>query len=144
VLLFAGEEIGFYGVRAYMAQNKESIAQHVLGAEVDTGTGRAIVLTSGVGENAVAIVREMHKLVAPLGVKWSDANDAKGQSDMSVLGNAGMPALEFEQEPRNYFDYHHTPNDTFDKIIPEDLRMLTATYATIFYVAAELDVDFRQ
>jgi len=144
VLLFAGEEIGFYGVKAYMAKNQDNIGQHVLGAEVDTGTGRAVMLTSGVGENALPIVREMHKLIAPLGVQWNNANDASAQSDMVLLSRAGMPALDFQQEPRNYFMYHHTPNDTFDKIIPEDLRLLTATYATMFYLAAELDVDFRQ
>lgn len=63
---------------------------------------------------------------------------------MSQLGKAGMPALNLQQEPRGYFMYHHTPNDTFDKIIPEDLRYITAAYATIFYLAAEMDVDFRQ
>jgi hypothetical protein len=93
---------------------------------------------------ALPIVAEMYKLIAPLGIDLSDKNDAKGQSDMSYLGEAGMPALDFEQEPRGYFMYHHTPNDTFDKIIPEDMRYLTAAYATMFYLAAELDVDFRQ
>ena len=86
----------------------------------------------------------MHKLVAPLGIEWSDANDAKGASDMSVLGRAGMPALNLMQNSNDYFDYHHTPNDTFDKIIPEDMRYLTAAYATLFYLAAEMDIDFRQ
>jgi len=55
-----------------------------------------------------------------------------------------MPSLNFQQRPNSYFMYHHTPNDTFDKIIPEDMRYLTAAYATIFYLAAEMDVDFRQ
>ena len=144
VILFSGEEIGFYGVNAYMEKHKENISTHLLGAEVDGGTGRATRLTSGVGEMALPIVREMHKLIAPLGVDWSDANDAVGQSDMSELGKAGMPALNFQQEPHGYFMYHHTPNDTFDKIIPEDMRYLTAAYATMFYLAAEMDVDFRQ
>jgi len=144
VLLFAGEEIGFYGVRAYFAQHEGDIPQHLLGAEVDGGGGRIHTLTSGVGEKSVPVIQEMYKLIAPLGIAWSDANDAKGASDMSVLGKAGMPALNFSQNSNDYFDYHHTPNDTFDKIIPEDMRYLTAAYATMFYLAAELDIDFRQ
>lgn len=144
VLLFAGEEIGFYGVRAYFEQHENDIPDHLLGAEVDGGGGRIHTLTSGVGEKSVPIVHEMYKLIAPLGIVWSDANDAKGASDMSVLGRAGMPALNFSQNSNDYFDYHHTPNDTFDKIIPEDMRYLTAAYATMFYLAAELDIDFRQ
>ncbi len=144
VLLFAGEEVGFFGVRSYIQRHKNDMHEHILGAEVDGGGGRIHTLISGVGKNSLPVVREIYKLVAPLGIEWSNANDAKGASDMSVLGKAGMPALNFAQNSNDYFDYHHTPNDTFDKIIPEDMRYLTAAYATFFYVAAELDVDFRR
>jgi hypothetical protein len=143
VILFSGEEIGFYGVYAYMKKNADNIDYHLLGAEVDTGGGRANTLTSGVGPNSLAVVREMHKLVAPLGIEFNDANDAQAQSDMSEVSKAGMPALHLRQNLNGYFKYHHTPNDTFDKIIPEDMRYLTAAYATLFYLAAELDVEFR-
>ena len=144
VLLFGGEEIGLFGAREYGEQHREEIGDHLLGAEVDGGGGRINTLTSGVGDESVPVVREMYKLIAPLGIAWSDANDATGASDMSVLGRAGMPALNFSQNSNDYFRYHHTPNDTFDKIIPEDMRYLTAAYATIFYLAAEMDIDFRQ
>ncbi|MDH3439643.1 MAG: M20/M25/M40 family metallo-hydrolase, partial [Gammaproteobacteria bacterium] len=143
VLLFGAEEIGLVGVRAYANQHAEEIGNHLLGAEVDSGGGRVHTLVSGVGEASLPVVREMHKLIAPLGIAWSDANDATGASDMSVLGRAGMPALNFNQNSNDYFDFHHTPNDTFDKIIPEDMRYLTAAYATVFYLASEMDIDFR-
>lgn len=144
VVLFGAEEIGLVGVREYADQHAGEIDNHLLGAEVDSGGGRVHTLVSGVGEASLPVVREMHKLIAPLGIAWSDANDAVGASDMSVLGRAGMPALNFNQHSNDYFDYHHTPNDTFDKIIPEDMRYLTAAYATIFYLASEMDIDFRQ
>jgi carboxypeptidase Q len=143
VILFSGEEIGFYGVYAYMKKHADNIDAHLLGAEVDTGGGRVNTLTSGVGENSPALVREMHKLVEPLGIKFNQANDANAQSDMSEVSKAGMPALHLRQNSNDYFKYHHTPNDTFDKIIPEDMRYLTAAYATLFYVAAEMDIEFR-
>lgn len=144
VILFSGEEIGFYGVYAYMKKHADNIDSHLLGAEVDTGGGRANTLKSGVGPNSLAVVREMHKLVAPLGIEFNDDNDAQAQSDMSEVSKAGMPALHLRQNLNGYFRYHHTPNDTFDKIIPEDMRYLTAAYATLFYVAAEMDIDFRK
>ena len=144
VLLFGAEEIGLVGVRAYADQHAYEIDDHLLGAEVDSGGGRVNTLTSGVGTTALPVVYEMYKLIAPLGIAWSDANDALGASDMSVLGRAGMPALNFTQNSNGYFDYHHTPNDTFDKIIPEDMRYLTAAYATVFFLAAEMDVDFAR
>ena len=144
VLLFAGEEIGFYGVNDYMKKHKDALEKHVLGAEADGGGGRVHTLIPGVGGTALLVVNEMHKLIAPLGIVLSEENNAKGGSDMRVLGEAGMPALNFSQNSNDYFKYHHTPNDTFDKIIAEDMRYLTAAYSTIFYLAAEMPIDFRQ
>ena len=144
VLLFGAEEIGLVGVREYAQAHADEIDAHLLGAEVDGGGGRINTLKSGVGSTSLPIVREMAKFIAPLGVVWDDTNDAVGASDMSVLGRAGMPALDFSQNSNDYFHYHHTPNDTFDKIIPEDMRYLTAAYATIFYLASEMDIEFRE
>ena len=144
VLLFGGEEIGLVGVREYAKRHEAEIDDHLLGAEVDGGGGRVHTLISGVGPQSLPVVQEMYKIIAPLGIAWDGANNATGASDMSVLGRAGMPALNFMQNSNDYFHYHHTPNDTFDKIIPEDMRYLTAAYAAMFYMAAEMDVEFRK
>ena len=50
VLLFAGEEIGFYGVNEYIKKHKNDLHYHILGAEVDGGGGRANMLVPGVGD----------------------------------------------------------------------------------------------
>ena len=143
VLLFAGEEIGFYGVNDYIKKHKDDLDKHILGAEVDSGGGKIHTLVPGVGGSSLSVIHEMYKFIAPLGIVLSEENNAKGASDMSVLGKAGMPALNFNQNSNDYFKYHHTPNDTFDKIIPEDMRYLTAAYSTMFYLAAEIPTDFR-
>ena len=101
-------------------------------------------MVPGVGPNSLPVIKEMYKFIAPLGIELSEENNANGASDMSVLGKAGMPALNFTQNSNDYFKYHHTPNDTFDKIIPEDMRYLTSAYATIFYLASDLPVDYRK
>jgi carboxypeptidase Q len=144
VILFGAEEMGLYGAKAYLQAHHDITDSHLLGAEVDTGDGRARTVTSSVGEGALPVVREMYKLIAPLGIAWNNANNAQGQTDMVELSKAGMPAFNLEQNPNDYMLHHHSPNDTFDKIIPEDMRYLTAAYATLFYLAAELDVDFRK
>ena len=58
VLLFAAEEIGLLGVRAYAEQHAGDLDEHLLGAEVDGGGGRIHTLISGVGPTALPIVRE--------------------------------------------------------------------------------------
>jgi len=82
--------------------------------------------------------------LTPLGVSLAKDNDAVAQSDMSLLSKAGMPSVSFAANGSNYFDYHHTENDTLDKINVEDYRQNTAVYTIFAYFAAQAEVDFRR
>ena len=48
-----------------------------------------------------------------------------------------------KQDGTDYFDYHHTPDDTVDKIDPEKLKQNVAAYVVFLWIAANTDVDFR-
>ena len=62
---------------------------------------------------------------------------------MEPLGEAHVPAVTFSMDATDYFDLHHTPEDTLDKIEPARLNQSTAVYAVFAYLAAELDGDYR-
>ncbi|MGK0266972.1 MAG: carboxypeptidase Q, partial [Maricaulis sp.] len=47
------------------------------------------------------------------------------------------------QDGMDYFDLHHTPDDTLDKIDPDALAQNVAAYVALIYLAANMDVDFR-
>ncbi|MEL6246027.1 MAG: peptidase M28 family protein, partial [Pseudomonadota bacterium] len=64
--------------------------------------------------------------------------------DIGVLRRSGVPVVTPGQDGRDYFDYHHTPDDTFDKIEPEAFRQNVAVYAAFAYLAAETGWDFRK
>jgi hypothetical protein len=51
--------------------------------------------------------------------------------------------VRLNQNGQDYFDLHHTPDDTFDKIDPDALAQNVAAYAALVWLAAELDVEFR-
>jgi Zn-dependent M28 family amino/carboxypeptidase len=72
-----------------------------------------------------------------------DDNKSKGSSDVEPLAEMGVPAVSLRLDATDYFDFHHTPDDTFDKIKPERLNQTTAAYAVFTYLAAELDGDYR-
>ena len=63
---------------------------------------------------------------------------------MSALSDLGMPSIDFAPDGFDYFDYHHTENDTFDKVEPEALKVNTAIYTMYAYFAAQAMVDFRK
>jgi carboxypeptidase Q len=144
VILFAAEEIGLVGVRDYVARHKDEMAQHIIGAEWDFGNGRIYELEPGVGPEALASVRDFARYLAPMGVGLASTNTAKGQSDMSLLGEAGQPAFNFAPGGLDYFDYHHTENDTLDKVDQEALKVNTTIYTMFAWYAANSGVDYRQ
>jgi Zn-dependent M28 family amino/carboxypeptidase len=62
--------------------------------------------------------------------------------DVGPIVAKGAPWAQLAQDGTDYFDYHHTPNDTLDKIDPAALDQQVAAYAVLAYLAAESDVDF--
>jgi len=74
------------------------------------------------------------------------AYDAKrpggGGSDLGAMHAKGMAALTLNQDATHYFDWHHTPNDTLDKVDPKELAQNVAVYAAWTYMAAQADGDF--
>lgn len=147
VILFAAEEEGLIGAREYVRSHTEDHGDFdnaILGAEWDSGTGRIINFAPGVGPMSLNVIREIGAVLSPYGVATLPTNNAKGQSDMSLLGNAGMPAVNLGMEPTNYFDFHHTANDTLDKVDMPAITHNAAIYAMWSYMAAAVDVDFRK
>lgn len=144
VILFAAEEVGLLGAKKYVELHKSNMKNHMIGAEWDFGLGRIYKMTPGVGANSLNAIRELAQYIAPLGVALSPENNAKAQSDMSLLSNEGMPSINFAPDGSRYFDYHHTENDTLDKINPEDLKQNTAVYTMFTYFAAQSSVDYRK
>jgi carboxypeptidase Q len=47
------------------------------------------------------------------------------------------------QDGLDYFDTHHTADDTLDKIDPKQLDQAVAVWSVFTYLAAASDVDFR-
>jgi Zn-dependent M28 family amino/carboxypeptidase len=50
-----------------------------------------------------------------------------------------VPTFEPWIDSSNYFNYHHTPADTFDKVDPENLRRHAAVMATTAWFLANMD-----
>jgi hypothetical protein len=66
-----------------------------------------------------------------------------GGSDTHGLQEEGVPVVSMRQDALDYFDIHHTADDTLDKIDPKQLAQNVATWAAFAYLAAETGVDFR-
>ena len=54
-----------------------------------------------------------------------------------------MPVVTLMQDGTDYFDYHHTADDTLDKIEPANLRHNVAAVAAFTWMAANMEGSFR-
>ena len=142
VVAFANEESGLFGGKAYAEAHAKDIGRAVLGSESDLGADRIYRLTASVKPEARDAVAQIAKLLEPLGVEYDANEPGHGGSDLSAVHAVGMAAVSLHQDATRYFDWHHTANDTLDKIDPEQLRQNVAVYAVVAWLAAQADGDF--
>lgn len=141
VIAFANEEQGLLGGKAYAEAMKGVMDKHQLGAESDFGAGRIYALHAGVSAESRPLIAEIAKVLQPLGI--SPAEGGGPGPDISPSVPYGLPWVELQQDGSDYFDYHHTANDTLDKINAQDLDQQVAAYAVLAYLAAETKMDVR-
>jgi Zn-dependent M28 family amino/carboxypeptidase len=141
VVLFANEEFGLSGARAYAARHANAIEKHVLGMESDLGAFQPYGLTARVGPDRLPLVRAIQSVVEPLGVDYL-GTEASGGADLGPLRELGMPVMDLKTDAAPYFDLHHNANDTFDKVDPALVRQNVAAYAALAYLAAQAEGGF--
>lgn len=142
VVAFANEEQGLYGGRAYAAAHAAELAKHALVSESDLGAGRIYGFDAGnIDDGAKDAVAEIARALAPLGIEWRPG-EGEAESDVGPFAAMGAAWAWLGHDASGYFDLHHTPDDTMDKIDPEVLRQNVAAYAVYTYLAASADGAF--
>lgn len=141
VVLFANEEFGLSGAKAYAEAHTAELPKHILAGESDFGSGKVWRLSSRVAPETLPAMDKIAELLAPLGVERGD-NGAGGGADLSPMAPAKVPILSLGQDGTSYFDWHHTANDTLDKIDPKDLDQNVAAWAAAAWMAADMPGDF--
>jgi hypothetical protein len=143
VVLFGSEECGLLGGKAYAEAHQTELSHYVVVAEPDFGQGPVYRFQTGVANPEEPSLKRIRAALAPLGVIPGE-NNSGGESDVGPLAKLHVPTVTLELDGTDYFDFHHTPDDTFDKIKPERINQSTAAYVVFTYLAAELDGDYRK
>ncbi|GAB3748226.1 M28 family peptidase [Lysobacter olei] len=141
VVAFANEEQGLYGGKAYAQQHAKAVRRHQIAAESDFGAGRIYAYSSAAPEYAQEADRQIAAALAPLGIAHAPGEGGPGP-DISPFAAEGLAWARLAQDGSDYFDLHHTPDDTFDKIDPQALAQNVAAYAVFAYLAAQAEGDF--
>lgn len=138
-ILWAGaEEVGVFGGKAYFdAHGKE---KHAVALESDFGADRVWRIDFKLPDSAKALSDRIAAAVMPFGVVRGK-QPAGGGADIGALVQAGVPAIDLAQDGTRYFDLHHTPDDTLDKIDPVQLRQNVVVWTAALAILANSEVS---
>jgi carboxypeptidase Q len=136
VVLFANEEFGTTGSKAYLESLGAEADKHVLGLEADFGAGPVWRLASRVESSNLPAVDAIFRALAPLKLVRGN-NEGAGGADLEGLAKLGMPILEPTLDGTLYFDVHHTANDTMAQVDSQALRQSVAAYGMAAWLAAQ-------
>jgi carboxypeptidase Q len=140
-ILWAGaEEVGVFGGRAYFDAHRRE--RHDAAAESDFGADRVWRLRTGFTGTAEPINKRLAAALAPLGIAYAPGR-ASGGADVGPVIAAGTPGIDLNQDGTRYFDLHHTPDDTLDKIDATQLRQNVAAWTAMLAIVADAGEEIR-
>ena len=131
IVWFGAEEVGLFGGLDYRTRHGKE-PHHAL-IESDFGADRIWKVDSKLGDARKAEAEAIGNALAPLGIVTGSFNEADG-SDIGPMLADGLPGIGLSQDGTRYFDYHHTPDDTLDKIDPAQLRQNVAAWTAVLAV----------
>jgi carboxypeptidase Q len=136
---------GLAGARHYAASQEEAgaIPNHFVASESDFGAGRIYSFSLPAAAANTALAREATRVLAPLRIHFDPHPATGGGPDVVPLVQRGVPAFRLNQDGTHYFDYHHTEDDTIERIDPPDLDQNAAAWAALLWLIAEWEGDFR-
>jgi carboxypeptidase Q len=131
-VMYMNEENGLRGGEEYARQSEIKKEKHAAAIESDRGAftprGFSMTASPAVSEK----IKSWKKLFEPYGL--TDFDQQGGGADISPLAGQGVPLLGFLPDSQRYFRYHHTMEDTFDKIDKRELELGSASMAAMVYL----------
>ncbi len=131
IVWFGAEEPGGLGGAAYAKAH--GTERYAIAGESDFGADRIWRFSTKLMTTDPAAYAQLTAALTPLSITKNDHGDADG-TDVEETIKAGAPWISLSQDGTRYFDYHHTPDDTLDKIDPAQLRQNVAAWTTVLAV----------
>ncbi len=136
-ILFSGEEEGLLGSRAYAAAHAAEADSVQAVLVLDNGTGMIVGQALQGRDDLAETWRALLAPVESLGAT-TVRSAVKSGTDHLSFASYGIPAFNFDQDPRGYFHTHHSQSDTFDKAVEGDLKQASAVMAATALELANL------
>jgi carboxypeptidase Q len=135
VIAWMNEENGSAGSKQYAKDHEKDWPNHFATMETDGGAGHPIGLNIKAKPEVKAMLKPVGAILQESGAGMLSLAEHAG-ADIEPMEKSGVPAFAPIQDSRFYFNYHHTPADTLDKIVPKELAENSAVVAVWAYALA--------
>jgi hypothetical protein len=135
IVLFANEEYGEGGAEAYAAAHGNAAQTIAVAMEADAGDGAPWSVRMPTRWAHGVVANDVRAAVAPLGVSTS-FETPRGGADVGPLGSMGVVLVDVRQDMSNYFDVHHTANDTVAALRPDAIERAVVGFGTVAWIFA--------
>jgi hypothetical protein len=129
VVLFMNEENGLKGGIEYALQAERNQEQHIAAIEADEGGFAPRGFTMTASQQFRNKVMGWKPALEPYGL--TDFSREGGGADIGPLMKFNIPLIGYMPDSQRYFDYHHTKEDTFDKISKRELDLGAGSMAAL-------------
>ena len=133
------EENGLNGGQEYALQAEQKAERHIAAIEADEGgfTPRGFSMTAS--PEFRSKVNGWKPLLERYGL--ADFSKEGGGADIGPLLKFNIPLIGYMPDSQRYFDYHHTREDTFDKVSKRELDMGAGCIAALLALIDKYGVD---
>jgi Zn-dependent M28 family amino/carboxypeptidase len=148
IALWSGEEQGLHGSRNYVknhfadtaktsaTKNNEKVSAYY---NLDNGTGKIRGIYLQGNKDAGPIFSKWLEPFKDLGASTVTVNNTGG-TDHLAFDAVGIPGFQFIQDQIEYNTRtHHTNMDTYDHLVPDDLKQAATIVASFVYNTAQRD-----
>lgn len=137
-VMFMDEEIAQRGGKKYAELAELNNDKHYAALESDRGG----LMPRGFGFGAEGTRLEgllaLERYFVPYGI--TEFTPGGGGVDIDPLKKSGAVLISLTPDMQRYFDYHHSPNDTFEQVNIRELQMGSASIAALIYLMDKYDL----
>lgn len=133
-VLWAGsEELGGFGGKAFAAKHAEPYA---LAMESDFGAAKVWRVGFSFADANKPLADRIAAALSPMGIVRGSGKASGGTDVEPMIEKQKLAVVDLDQDGTHYFDLHHTPDDTLDKVDPAELAQNVAAWTQVLKIVA--------
>jgi len=138
-VLYMNEENGLRGGTEYARQAELKHEKHIAAIESDEGGFTPRGFSMSTSDTVRNRIKQWKPMLEPYGL--TNYDDEGGGADIGPLEKLKTPLIGYRPDSQRYFSYHHTKEDTFDKVNKRELELGAASMTALVYLIDQYGLE---